>query len=124
MTTLHLDPPGGPPIVIVEAPDPTPPPIVINGYRADPDSGPGADPWPDASIWDGQKIANAYHRKYNRFLTTLRGLDVITRAQWAVEYSAYMSQFNTTRTPLTAAHVLRVWDRALSGTINFPPRAA
>ena len=216
----HLDPSDGPPIVIVEAPDPTPPPIVINGYRADPpsdgndngqsigpdtargslrhphharvfvrnedefgeivdryqshndrcwyyaiqmdtggrlygvtdldltdrpddaepmppllaalppdgpdfgDPPPRPTPPPPPDIWDGQKVAYHFHKNLARFIATLRGLDTITRAQWAVAYSEYMAPLNTTGTPLTAAHVMRVWDKMISGDVSLPPRAA
>lgn len=81
-------------------------------------------PPPPESIWDGQKIAKAFHTQYNRFVATLLTLDVVTRAKWAVAYVEYMNARHTLRTPLTAAQVFRVWDKAAGRDIHLPPRCA
>lgn len=86
--TLH-DPTDGPAGIDVEFDPPTPPP------------------------WDGAKIARAFHGNYHRFVATLRGLDVTTRAQWAIAYAEYLAPLNRTGTPLTAEHVTQVWHRAM-----------
>lgn len=95
--------------------------------RPGPDFGdppPRPTPPPPPDIWDGQKIAYHFHKNLARFIATLRELSVITRAQWAVAYSEYMAPLNKTGTPLTAAHVLRVWDKMISGDVRLPKRAA
>lgn len=90
----------------------------------DPPPRPSPQPTPPPPQWDGAAIANAFHKQYNRFVATLLTLDVITRAKWAVAYAEYMNARHTLRTPLTAAHMLRVWDKAMGRDVYLPPRAA